>query len=188
MRFPPLAVLALLLASTLPAHAQPPAARAPGTAVLDAASLGRLALARHAMARLDSARLRADWTTAGRYLCADTRAVPTRGVPLGRDTFLALIARGALLYVMVDVWDGDAILMAQRLSHELGLTFGISSGANLLGAIEIALEQGRDAVVATVFADCNRKYLSGALGGIEPVRPEYVTPGVELRGFERVQA
>ncbi len=104
------------------------------------------------------------------------------------DEFIPAILDLSAIDRVVDVWDGDAILMAQRLSHELGLAFGISSGANLLGAIEIALEQGRDAVVATVFPDCNRKYLSGALGGIEPLRPEYVTPGVELRGFERIQA
>jgi cysteine synthase A len=103
------------------------------------------------------------------------------------DEFIPEILELAALDRVVDVWDGDAILMAQRLSRELGLAFGISSGANLLGAIEIALEQGPGAVVATVFPDCNRKYLSGPLGGIEPPRPEYVTPGVELRGFERIR-
>jgi len=104
------------------------------------------------------------------------------------DEFIPSILDLSAIDRVVDVWDGDAILMAQRLSRELGLTFGISSGANLLGAIEIAIEQGLDSVVATVFPDCSRKYLSGALGGVEPLRPEYVTPGVELRGFERIQA
>ena len=85
---------------------------------------------------------------------------------------------------VIDVWDGDAILMAQRLSRELGLAFGISSGANLLGAVQVALEQGAGAVVATVFADCNRKYLSGPLGQPEPLRPGYLSPEIELAGFE----
>ncbi len=104
------------------------------------------------------------------------------------DEFVPQILELAQLDRVVDAWDGDAILMAQRLSHELGLTFGISSGANLLGAIEIALEQGDGAVVMTVFPDCNRKYLSGALGEVEPVLPSYRTPEVELLGFERIQA
>ncbi len=103
------------------------------------------------------------------------------------DEFIPEILDLSAVDRVVDVWDGDAILMAQRLSHELGLPFGISSGANLLGALEIALEQGDGAVVATVFCDCNRKYLSGPLGDVEPVLPEYVTPSVELRGFERIR-
>lgn len=102
------------------------------------------------------------------------------------DEFIPAILDLSAIDRVVDVWDGDAILMAQRLSRELGLPFGISSGANLLGAIEIALEQGSDSVVATVFCDCSRKYLSGPLGAVESPRPEYASPGVELLGFERI--
>lgn len=102
------------------------------------------------------------------------------------DEFIPEILDLAAVDRVVDVWDGDAILMAQGLSRELGLTFGISSGANLLGAIEIALEQGEGAVVATVLCDCNRKYLTGPLGEVESVLPGYVTPRVELLGFERI--
>jgi len=104
------------------------------------------------------------------------------------DEFIPEILDLAAVDRVVDVWDGDAILMAQRLSHELGLPFGISSGANLLGAIEIALEQGEGAVVATIFCDCNRKYLTGPLGEVEPVLQGYVTPKVELLGFDRILA
>ncbi len=100
------------------------------------------------------------------------------------DEFIPELLELAALDPLVDVWDGDAILIAQRLARELGLAFGISSGANLLGAVQIALAQGPDAVVTTVFADCSRKYLSGPLGETEPVAAGYLTPEIELKGFE----
>jgi cysteine synthase A len=100
------------------------------------------------------------------------------------DEFIPSILDLAALDALVDVWDGDAILIAQRLARELGLAFGISSGANLLGAVQIALAQGPGAVVATVFADCSRKYLSGPLGEVEPEKPGYLSPEIELVGFE----
>jgi cysteine synthase A len=100
------------------------------------------------------------------------------------DEFVPQLLDLSALDPLLDVWDGDAILMAQRLSRELGLSFGISSGANLLGAIQVALAQGPGAAVATVFADCSRKYLSGPLGETEPVKPGYLAPQVELLGFE----
>ena len=82
----------------------------------------------------------------------------------------------------MDVWDGDAILMAQRLARELGLAVGISSGANFLGAIKVAEQQGPRAVVATVFPDDNKKYLSTDLCREEPVLDHYLSPGIELTG------
>jgi cysteine synthase A len=43
---------------------------------------------------------------------------------------------------------------------------------------------GKNAVVATVFADDNKKYLSTDLLRKEPVKDGYMTPDVELVGFE----
>jgi cysteine synthase A len=88
---------------------------------------------------------------------------------------------------VVDVWDGDAILMAQRLASELGLAVGISSGANLLGALQVADTQGPAAVVTTVFPDSNKKYLSTDLCREEPVRDHYLSPEVELTGVRAVR-
>ena len=87
---------------------------------------------------------------------------------------------------LVDVWDGDAILMAQRLAAELGLGVGVSSGANFLGALIIAERQGAAAVVGTVFPDSNKKYLSTDLCRSEEVKAGYLTPDVELLGVEVV--
>ena len=96
------------------------------------------------------------------------------------DDFVPAIVDLTRLDPVVDVWDGDAILMAQRLAQELGLAVGISSGANLLGAILVADAQGRGAVVATVFPDSNKKYRSTGLSGQEPILPEYISPEIEL--------
>ena len=100
------------------------------------------------------------------------------------DEFVPQIVDLAELDEIVDVWDGDAILMAQRLARELGIAVGISSGANLLGALAVARELGPDAAVVTVFPDSNKKYLSTDLCREEPVRDDYFGPRVELRGCE----
>ena len=59
------------------------------------------------------------------------------------DEFVPSIVKLGTLGRILDIWDGDAIVMSQRLANELGIAVGISSGANLLGALEIAHEQGR---------------------------------------------
>ncbi|MBK7641698.1 MAG: PLP-dependent cysteine synthase family protein [Planctomycetes bacterium] len=100
------------------------------------------------------------------------------------DEFIPAILELDTLARVVDVWDGDAILMAQALARSTGLGFGISSGANLVGAVQVALEQGPGAAVTTVFADCSRKYLSGPLGAIEAPKPGYLAPQIEITGFE----
>ena len=98
------------------------------------------------------------------------------------DEFIPAIVDLASLDEIVDVWDGDAILMAQRLAGELGLGVGISSGANFLGAIKLAHAHGDGAAVATVICDSNKKYLSTDLCREEPVREDYLAPEVELLG------
>lgn len=58
--------------------------------------------------------------------------------------------------------DDDAIKMAKKIAKELGIGVGISSGANLLGAIKLGYKLNKD--IITVFADDNKKYLSTELG------------------------
>ena len=74
--------------------------------------------------------------------------------------------------------------MAQKLARELGLAVGISSGANFLGALQLQNEMGSNAAVATIFSDCNKKYLSTDLMREEPVRPDYESTSVELLSFK----
>jgi cysteine synthase A len=99
------------------------------------------------------------------------------------DEFVPPIVDLEFLDEVLAVDDGDAILMSQALAASLGLAVGISSGANFLGALLAQERLGPDAVVATVFADSNKKYLSTDLMRAEPVRPGYLAPHVTLRGF-----
>jgi cysteine synthase A len=99
------------------------------------------------------------------------------------DEFVPPVVNLAELDTPVAVHDGDAILLAQMLATELGLGVGISSGANLAGAIELQNRLGGDAVVVTVFPDSNKKYLSTDLLRDEPVKDGYLAPDVELIRF-----
>ena len=63
------------------------------------------------------------------------------------------------------------------------MAVGISSGANFLAALKVQDALGGDAVVATVFADDNKKYLSTDLLRDEPVKSHYLSTDVTLREF-----
>jgi cysteine synthase A len=102
------------------------------------------------------------------------------------DEFIPRIVKLNQLDAVVQSGDGDAIIMAQRLAAELGLAVGISSGANLLGAIQVQQQMGRDATVVTVFPDSNKKYLSTALMGKEPLLPGYLSADIQLTGFNAI--
>jgi cysteine synthase A len=69
----------------------------------------------------------------------------------------------------------------------LGLGVGISSGANLLGAVLVQERLGPRAVVVTVFPDDNKKYLSTDLLREEPVEDDYVSPGVSLLDYRSIR-
>ncbi len=103
------------------------------------------------------------------------------------DEFIPPIVDLAALDEVIAVSDGDAILMAQALATELGVGVGISSGANFLGALLAQERIGADAVVVTVFADDNKKYLSTGLLKPEPVRAGYLAPEVELTGLRTIR-
>jgi cysteine synthase A len=96
------------------------------------------------------------------------------------DEFIPSIVHFNELDQIIQAHDGDAILMAQKLAKQLGLAVGISSGANVIGAINIQNQMGSDAVVVTVLCDSNKKYLSTDLLKMEEAKPDYLTPQIEL--------
>ncbi|MEN6538745.1 MAG: hypothetical protein ABFC67_03960, partial [Mizugakiibacter sp.] len=105
------------------------------------------------------------------------------------DDFIPDIVDLDFLDEPVQVDDGDGIIMAQKLAQELGLAVGISSGANLVGALMLQEKLGKDAVITTVFSDDNKKYLSTDLMREEPVKPGFISPRVQLlavRAMKRV--
>jgi len=99
------------------------------------------------------------------------------------DEFIPPILNLKELDSVVTVHDGDAILMAQKLAADLGLAVGISSGANVIGAVQIQEELGPGAVVATVLPDDSKKYLSTDLLRKEPAHEDYIAPNIELLRF-----
>ena len=101
------------------------------------------------------------------------------------DEFIPDIVDLEELDGVVQANDGDAILMAQQLAQH-GLAVGISSGANVIGALKVQQQLGADAVVVTVLADSNKKYLSTDLLRSEPARDGYLTPRTEILGFDSV--
>jgi cysteine synthase A len=102
------------------------------------------------------------------------------------DEFIPPVVDLAALDHVIGVHDGDAILMAQKLASRLGLAVGISSGANFLGAIAALRALEGSAAVATVFPDSNKKYLSTDLLREEPVHEDYLSPHVELLGYDTI--
>jgi len=104
------------------------------------------------------------------------------------DEFIPSIVELDKLDSIVEVDDGDAIIMAQKLA-QLGIGVGISSGANLIGALKIQNKLGKDSVVTTIFSDDNKKYLSTDLLREEPVKDGFLSSNIKLlgiRSFKRV--
>jgi len=99
------------------------------------------------------------------------------------DEFIPPIVKLDQLDDVVSVDDGDSIIMARKLASDLGIGVGISSGANLLGAIMQQEKLGTDAVVVTILPDDNKKYLSTDLLKEEEVKEEFLSPDIELIGY-----
>lgn len=94
------------------------------------------------------------------------------------DEFIPPITKLDELDDIIDVHDGDAIIMAQRLAAEMGLGVGISSGANFIGAIRVQEILGPEKIIVTVFPDDNKKYLSTDLMKEELSKEDYISPHV----------
>ena len=75
------------------------------------------------------------------------------------DSFIPKIVDLSVLGKTIRISDTDAIQIAQQL-NKLGLSVGISSGANVFGAILKAEKLSGNKSVATILCDCNKKYLS----------------------------
>ena len=76
--------------------------------------------------------------------------------------------------------------MAQKLSKQLGLAVGISSGANVIGAIKLKEQMGDNAVVVTLLCDSNKKYLSTDLVKEEPIKEGYISTETNFTGYHPV--
>ncbi|MCM1023034.1 MAG: cysteine synthase family protein [Prevotella sp.] len=102
------------------------------------------------------------------------------------DEFIPSILKLDECDEVVSVDDIDSIIMAQRLSRELGIGVGISSGANFLGAVAAGNRLGDGAAVATVFADDNKKYLSTDYSEKFTTSPESLSKDIGLIGVRAI--
>jgi len=102
------------------------------------------------------------------------------------DEFIPEIVNLDELDEVIQAQDGDAILMAQKLARQLGLAVGISSGANVIGAVKLQQELGFASCVVTIFSDSNKKYLSTDLMKEEPVKAGYLTPDTEFSDYQPI--
>lgn len=80
--------------------------------------------------------------------------------------------------------DNDAINMSRKLSRNLGLGVGISSGANLIGSI-LLTEKIENAVV-TIFADDNKKYMTTDLSKDIDDNLDFISNQIELINYVEV--
>jgi len=70
------------------------------------------------------------------------------------------ILKANMLTDVISVTDEEAIDMAHQLAEKEGLFCGMSSGANVLAALQVARKLGKGARVVTVLPDNRDRYLS----------------------------
>jgi cysteine synthase A len=96
------------------------------------------------------------------------------------DEFIPEILHLKKLSPIISIDDGDAILMAQKLNQK-GLSVGISSGCNFLAALKTIIQSDNENhQVATIFCDSALKYLSTDLTKTEPIKPNFLSPKVNI--------
>ena len=98
------------------------------------------------------------------------------------DDFIPEIVDRNLIDDVLTIHDDDAILLSQMLAQTLGLGLGISSGANLLGAI--LLEEKIGLPVVTVFPDDNKKYITTDLMKEQKIEKNSIVQQIELLDYE----
>lgn len=118
-----------------------------------------------------------------------TAPLLSKGVILGDhkiegigDDFIPSIVDRKLIDKIFLINDDDAINMSRKISKDLGLGVGISSGANLLASI--LLNEEINGNVVTVFADDNKKYLSTDLSKSIDDNPDFLSNKIELLNFK----
>ncbi|GIW10587.1 MAG: cysteine synthase A [Chloroflexi bacterium] len=85
----------------------------------------------------------------------------------------------SLIDEVIGVRDEDALQLTSELMRREGLLVGISSGANVWAAIQVAQRYGPEANVVTMLCDTGERYLTVPFGEEERTRFDYVKQAVE---------
>ena len=101
------------------------------------------------------------------------------------DDFIPDLVNTNIINKVFDIDDNDAINMARLISKKLGLGVGISSGANLIGAI-LLQEQDNINNAITIFPDDNKKYLTTDLTKEIDYNPNFISNHIELINYENI--
>ncbi|MBN1526552.1 MAG: cysteine synthase A [Candidatus Omnitrophica bacterium] len=80
--------------------------------------------------------------------------------------FVPEVLNKSMIDRIIQVDDNDALLTAKRLAREEGLFVGISSGAAVWAALNVAVELGKGKTVVTVLPDTGERYLSMEKSGV----------------------
>ena len=98
------------------------------------------------------------------------------------DDFVPDLLDKSKIDEIILVNDNDAINMSRKLSRELGLGVGISSGANFIASVLLADKMDKN--IVTVFADDNKKYLSTDLSKDIDNNEKFISNKIELIKYE----
>jgi cysteine synthase A len=74
--------------------------------------------------------------------------------------FIPSLVNMDLVDEVIKVKSNDALDMTRRLAKEEGLMVGISSGANVFAALEVARKSGKGKTIVTILPDRGERYLS----------------------------
>ena len=100
------------------------------------------------------------------------------------DDFVPDLVDKSKIDEIILINDDDAINMSRKISRELGIGVGISSGANFLGSVILGNKIKEN--VVTVFADDNKKYLSTDLAKNVDSNEDFVSNQINLLDYEEI--
>ena len=101
------------------------------------------------------------------------------------DDFIPDLVDIKLIDKVYNISDEEALNMTKLINQKLGLGVGISSGANLLGAILLNEEKNINNTV-TIFPDDNKKYLTTNLTKEINKTKNLISNKIELIDYELI--